>query len=142
MWSTIRSLSKPILLILVVGIPLSNLLTRNEDDILLVYFQEAGIIDESKIQSLGQDMLNLVANGTHNKILLNLENVSLMSSAMIGKLILFGKKCQASQVDLRICSINENIQEVFDLMKLDKIFKVDEDEAQAMSAFQKKGWFN
>lgn len=121
---------------------MSILLTRNEDDILLVYFQETGIIDESKIQSLGQDLLNLLSNDTHNKILLNLENVSLMSSAMIGKLILFGKKCQAAKVALRICSINENIQEVFDLMKLEKIFKVDEDETQAMAAFQKKGWFN
>ncbi len=119
---------------------MSTLLTRNEDDILLVYFQETGIIDESRIQNLGQDLINLLNSGTHNKILLNLENVSLMSSAMIGKLILFGKKCQDAKVALRICSINENIQEVFDLMKLEKIFKVDEDETQAMAAFHKKGW--
>lgn len=121
---------------------MSTLLTRSEDDILLVYFQETGIIDESRIQNLGQDLLNLLNTGNHAKILLNLENVSLMSSAMIGKLILFGKKCQSANVDLRICSINENIKEVFDLMKLEKIFKVDEDEAQAMAAFQKKGWLS
>ena len=121
---------------------MSTLLTRNEDDILLVYFQEAGIIDESRIQNLGQDLLNLLNSGTQEKILLNLESVSLMSSAMIGKLILFGKKCKTANVDLRICGINPNIQEVFDLMKLEKIFKVDPDETQAIAAFNKKSWFN
>lgn len=120
---------------------MSTLVTRNQDDVLLVYFQEKGIIDESRIQTLGQDLINLVNNGTQNKILLNLENVSLMSSAMIGKLILFGKKCNSSNVDLRICGINPNIKEVFDLMKLEKIFKVSEDEAKAVAAFNKKGWF-
>lgn len=120
---------------------MSTLITRNEDDILLVYFQEKGIIDETRIQDLGQDLINLINTGTHSKILLNLENVSLMSSAMIGKLILFGKKCKASKIGLRICNINSNIQEVFDLMKLEQIFEVDEDEAQAIAAFSKKGWF-
>ena len=120
---------------------MSTLLTRNEEDVLLVYFQDTGIIDESRIQSLGQDLINLINNGSQDKILLNLENVSLMSSAMIGKLILFGKKCKSSNVDLRICGINQNIKEVFDLMKLEKIFKVSDDEAQAITAFGKKGWF-
>ena len=120
---------------------MSTLLTRLEEDILLVYFQDIRIIDEARIQNLGQDLINLLKQGNHNKILINLENVNFMSSAMIGKLILFGKKCQASSVDLRICNINPNIKEVFDLMKLEKVFKVDEDEAKAVAAFNKKTWF-
>ena len=120
---------------------MSTLLTRIEEDILLVYFQDIRIIDEATIQNLGQDLINLIKQGNQNKILINLENVNFMSSAMIGKLILFGKKCQASNVDLRICNINPNIKEVFDLMKLEKVFKVDEDEAQAVAAFNKKTWF-
>ena len=121
---------------------MSTLLTRNEDDILLVYFQETGIIDESQIQSLGQEMINLLNTASQEKILVNLENVTLMSSAMIGKLILFGKKCKDANVDLRICGINPNIKEVFDLMQLEKIFKVNADEAQAIASFNKKSWFN
>ncbi|MEM9411210.1 MAG: STAS domain-containing protein [Planctomycetota bacterium] len=121
---------------------MATLLTRNEDDILLVYFQEAGIIDEAQIQNLGQDLINLLNTAAQEKILVNLENVTLMSSAMIGKLIFFQKKCKTANVDLRICSINPNIKEVFDLMQLDKVFKVDEDEAQAITAFNKKSWFN
>lgn len=120
---------------------MSTLLTRHDEDVLLVYFQDVRIIDEPVIQNLGQELIDLIKNGTEQKILLNLENVNFMSSAMIGKLILFGKKCAASKIDLRISNINPNIKEVFDLMKLEKVFKLDNDEAQAMAAFNKKGWF-
>jgi anti-sigma B factor antagonist len=116
-------------------------MTRHEDDILLVYFQDIRIIDEPRIQNLGQDLINLIKDGKERKVILNLDNVSFMSSAMIGKLILFGKKCSSNNVDLRICNINPNIREVFDLMKLDKVFKVDENEHDAVAAFSKKSWF-
>lgn len=119
---------------------MSTLLTRHEEDILLVYFQDVRIIDEPVIQGLGQDLLDLINNGKDQKILLNLENVNFMSSAMIGKLILFGKKCKSAKVDLRICNINPNIKEVFDLMKLEKVFQVSEDETKAVAAFGSKEW--
>jgi anti-sigma B factor antagonist len=123
------------------GYYVSTLMTRHEDDILLVYFQDIRIIDEPRIQNLGQDLINLIKDGKERKVILNLDNVSFMSSAMIGKLILFGKKCSSNNVDLRICNINPNIREVFDLMKLDRVFKVDENEHDAVAAFSKKSWF-
>ena len=120
---------------------MATLLIRSENDITLAYFQDVRIIDESRISSLGQELTELINNAENNQIILNFQNVSFMSSAMIGKLVLFGKKCKSSNVDLRICGINPNIKEVFDLMKLEKIFKVSEDEAKAVAAFNKKGWF-
>ncbi len=123
------------------GYCVSTLMTRHEDDILLVYFQDIRIIDEPRIQNLGQDLINLIKDGKEQKVILNLDNVSFMSSAMIGKLILFDKKCKLNDVDLRICNINPNIREVFDLMKLDKVFKVNDNEHDAVAAFSKKTWF-
>ncbi len=120
---------------------MSTLLTRHEEDILMVYFQDIRIIDEPLIQTLGNDLIELIRKGAEQKILLNLENVNFMSSAMIGKLILFGKKCESAKVDLRICNINPNIKEVFDLMKLEKVFQVNENEKKAVAAFSKKTWF-
>ena len=34
-----------------------------------------------------------------------------------------------------------NIMEVFKIMKLNKVFDIQTDEATAMKAFEKKGWF-
>lgn len=120
---------------------MATLLTRIQDDILIAYFQDVRIIDETRIASLGQEMMELVTSGNHDRIVLNFKNVSFMSSAMIGKLILFGKKCKATKIQLRMCDINENVQEVFDLMKLEKVFQVVGTEEKAIESFSKKSWF-
>ncbi len=120
---------------------MATLLTRTEGDILIAYFQDVRIIDETRIQSLGQELNDLVSNSDTKKIVLNFRNVSFMSSAMIGKLIQFGKKCKSIDVHLRLCNINDNVEEVFTLMKLDKVFKIDNDEEKSIAGFSKKGWF-
>ncbi len=117
------------------------MLTRTQDDVLIAYFQDVRIIDESRIANLGQELMELITNDSHDKIVLNFQNVSFMSSAMIGKLILFGKKCKSTDISLRLCNINENVREVFELMKLGKVFKVEADEEKAIASFSKKGWF-
>jgi anti-sigma B factor antagonist len=120
---------------------MATLLTRTHGDVLIAYFQDVRIIDESRIVSLGQELMELTSSGKIAKIVLNFQNVSFMSSAMIGKLIQFGKKCQSADIKLRLSNINDNVQQVFDLMKLGKVFKVDETEEKAIEAFEKKGWF-
>ncbi len=120
---------------------MATLLTRNEGDVLVAYFQDVRIIDESRITSLGQELTDIISSTDNKKVVLNFQNVSFMSSAMIGKLVLFGKKCKAAEVDLRMCNINENVDEVFTLMKLGKVFKIDKDEKTSITKFSKKGWF-
>lgn len=113
---------------------MSTLLNRTHEDIMIVYFQDVRIIDETRIQSLGNELLDLVNNGKYNKIILNFQNVSFMSSAMIGKLIQFAKRCKTADIQLRLCNINENIEEVFELMKLNLVFDIDPDEEAAIEA--------
>ena len=119
---------------------MSTLLTRTEDSVLLTYFQDVRIIDESRINSLGQELGELISNPENSKIILNFKNVSFMSSAMIGKLVLFGKKCKTANVALRMCEINENVEEVFNLMKLGKVFNIDKNEEASLKKINKKAW--
>ena len=120
---------------------MSTLLTKKQDDILIAYFQDVRIIDEPRIQSLGKELSDLINETTNNRIVLNFQNVSFMSSAMIGKLILFGKNCKNAGVELRFCNINENVEQVFQLMNLQKVFNISKDEDAAIKSFDKKGWF-
>ena len=71
---------------------MGTLLTRKDGDILVVYFQDVSIIDEARITGLGDELLELVKS-ENAKIVVNFENVSFMSSAMIGKLIHFSTSC-------------------------------------------------
>ena len=117
---------------------MSSLLTRREGDILLVYFEDVSIIDEANINELGHEFLDLLNQPDNEKIVVNLENVGFMSSAMIGKLILFAKECKAGKVRLRLCKINENLQQVFDLMNLHKVFLIDKEESVSIAQLNKK----
>lgn len=120
---------------------MSTLLTRTEAGILLIYFQDVRIIDERRITGLGQELTDLINNSDHERVILNFQNVSFMSSAMIGKLVEFENKCKAAKIALRLCNINDNVEEVFNLMRLNKVFTIDPDEESALKAFSKKSWF-
>jgi len=119
------------------GFDVATLLTRNEGDVLLAYFQDVRITDESRINGLGQELMELINSSDHEKIVLNFQNVSFMSSAMIGKLVLFGKQCKTAKIKLRMCNINDNVEEVFSLMKLGKVFDIDKTEEISLKKMSK-----
>lgn len=120
---------------------MSTIDTRIEAGILLIYLQDVRIIDERRITALGQELNELLHETESKRIVLNFQNVSFMSSAMIGKLVEFNKKCNGLGVKLRLCDISENVGEVFSLMRLDKVFQIDKDEQSSLKNFSKKSWF-
>lgn len=115
---------------------MATVLTRRDGDILVVYFQDVSIIDEARIAGLGEELLELVKS-ENEKIIVNFENVSFMSSAMIGKLIHFSTRCKEEKLELRLCNINDNVMTVFTLMNLEKVFKIDKDESDAVASLKK-----
>ncbi len=119
----------------------SSLWSQTNGEVLVVYFSDSKILDDVRIQQIGKDLTDMVAKAEHSKMLLNFQNVGFMSSAMIGKLILLSKKCKTDGVDLKVCNIVPNIMEVFKIMKLNRLFDIHDDEANAIKAFEKKGWF-
>ena len=119
---------------------MASLIKDEQDGVVIARFQGGRVIDEAQIESLGKQ-LNELLTEENKKVILNFEGLNFMSSAMIGKLIQFGKKCNNSGVALRLCEINENIEEVVDLMKLGSMFKIDKDEEVSRKKLTSKGWF-
>ncbi len=118
------------------GERVSTLLTREVDDILVVYVVDKSLVDISRIDNLVAELNNLVLDGFPKKVVINLQNVRFMSSMMFGKLIQFGKKCQAAKVNLRICGANPDLKKAFELMSLHKEFAIDDTEAQSLAALK------
>ncbi|GEM_PF-1664811 len=103
-------------------------------DVSVGYFQNTRILDEATVQTVGAELLEAAARTKDNKLVLNFRNVVLMSSAMIGKLVLLRNRCKEAGVRLAFCEITENVKEVFMLMKLDQIVDLYSDQAGALTA--------
>ncbi|MFO7906086.1 MAG: STAS domain-containing protein [Planctomycetota bacterium] len=115
--------------------------TQETDGVLVVRFQESKLLDEVKIQEIGSELLEAVSAATSKRLVLNFSGVDFMSSAMIGKLVLLNKKCKAEGVTLKLSDISDSVSEVFEIMKLNKIFDVYKTQDKAVKAFGSKGWF-
>jgi len=103
-------------------------------EVTVVNFIDKKILDEQNIQIIGEQLFELVDNQGKKKILLNFSNVEFLSSAALGKLITLNKKVQAAGGRLGMCKITKEILEVFQITRLDKLFKIYPDEQAAMQA--------
>ncbi len=122
---------------------MSSLKSKEVDGVLIVGFANGKLLDESVIQQVGSDLGALAGNAKEgDKLLLTFHGVSFMSSAMLGQLVQFLKKCKQQNAELKVCSISPEIFEVFKLTRLNKMFDVKKDEQSALDSFKKKGWFS
>ena len=117
------------------------IMTQSNGEVLVVYFEDAQILDESKIQQISEELMALVDKVPHGKLLLNFSKVKFMSSSVLGRLVHLNKKCKKDQVDLKMCNIAPDIMEVFKITRLIRVFDIHEDENAALEAFAKKKWF-
>lgn len=104
-------------------------------DITVVRFVEHRYIDGMEIEKLGEELYRLLEGGKRRKLVLDFSGVELFSSAGFGKLISLNARLKANNGTLRLCNIPPHIHDVFRICKLDRIFDVREDQADAMMAF-------
>jgi len=115
--------------------------TQQNGDVLVVGFTDSKILDSQRIEQVGKELQETVAQAADKKLLLNFRGVSFMSSAMITKLVMLNKKCKAQDVQLKFCEVSPNVMEVFKITKLNKLFDIQSDEEKAVASYGKKSWF-
>jgi anti-sigma B factor antagonist len=111
-------------------------------EVIVAYLGESRIVDQARIDEIGRSLEGLFNKCEHGKLLINFDGVKFMGSAMLGKLISLNKKCKDAKVQLKLCSIDPQIMQVFKLTKLDKVLDIQPNEDRALSSFEKKGWFS
>jgi len=104
-------------------------------EVTVVRFVDRKILDEANIQELGQELFQLVEDDNRKRLLLNFSSVEFLSSAALGKLITLDKKVKAHAGKLKLSNIRPEIYEVFAITKLNKLFDIKEDEADALASF-------
>jgi anti-sigma B factor antagonist len=104
-------------------------------DVTVVKFVDKKILDEAGIQELGAELFSLIERDNRRSIVLNFDNVDFLSSAALGKLITLDRKVKSAQGRMKMCHIRPEILEVFQITKLNKVFDIRGEEAEAISAF-------
>ena len=112
-----------------------HLLINEVGDVTVVHFRDSRITEDLSIQELGQELFQLVEAEKRNKLALNFAGVDFLSSSALGKLITLEKKMKAHNGQLKLCSIRPQIYEVFVITKLNRLFDIRKDEADALAAF-------
>jgi len=106
-----------------------------EGDVTIVKFLDRKILDETGVQELGAELFRLVEHDNRKQILLNFDNVEFLSSAALGKLITLDRKTKAARGRLKMSNIRPEILEVLQITKLNKVFDIRADQAEAVAAF-------
>jgi anti-sigma B factor antagonist len=104
-------------------------------DVTVIRFRDHKIVEDINIQELAQEMFQLIEKDRREKILLNFSSVEFLSSAALGKLITMDKKMKAGGGTLKLSNIKPEIYEVFAITKLNRLFDIKEEEADALAAF-------
>ena len=114
----------------------SRLLTRTQDDIMVVHFLDSRILDVMNINQIAQELFDIVEKKNYTKLLLNMTNVEYLSSAVLAKLIALHKRLKELKGELRVCEVRDSIMEVFRITKLDKVFDLQPTEEAALARFK------
>jgi anti-anti-sigma factor len=119
---------------------MSEVITRDKGDVLIVGFGVQTIIADAVIEKIGSELLRVV-DRAQGKILLDFRGVKHMSSSMIGKVLLLRKNCATAKITLKLCNIDSELKEVFVSTGLNKVLSIYDTESRALAAFKKKRWF-
>ncbi len=103
-----------------------------------VEFGEKHIIDEVVIRAIGNELAKLVDDSPRPRIVISFKGVEHLSSAALGTLITVTNRVKAKDGQLRLCDINPQIMQIFEITKLNRILRIEKDLAAAKASLAAK----
>jgi len=88
----------------------------------------------SNRQELKQKVLDQLEQG-HRKVLVDFGRTSYIDSSGLGVLVSLAKKMRELGGDLRLANLNDDLQTLFELTKLDTLFQISESRERALESF-------
>lgn len=85
-------------------------------------------------QELKQQVLEQLEGGDL-KFVVDFANTGYIDSSGLGVLVSLSKKIREQGGELRLSSLNDDLRTLFELTKLDTLFRIADDKAQALEGF-------
>ncbi|MEL6381806.1 MAG: STAS domain-containing protein [Cyanobacteria bacterium J06626_18] len=85
--------------------------------------EPAGIFDVTQADAFYQQVDTALQQGA-DKLLVDLSEITFVDSSGLGVLVVALKKVRASEKDMYICSVNEQVRMLFELTSMDRVFEI------------------
>ena len=108
-----------------------------EGSVVVVRFLDREIRGEAASEDLQRELAQVAASPKNDRVLLDLSNVQLLTSAALVQLIVFNKMLEATGGRLILCHVRPEVYDVFNVMKLETMFQMEDDRAAALAAFDR-----
>lgn len=117
--------------------PATQCLEINEiHGITMVHLLDDRLVERNGIEDVGQALCQLIESEGRRKLVVNFSSVKSISSAgFLGQLVVLHKKVKAHGGTLTFCCIRPEVHGVFTVTKLNRLFDIRENEADALAAF-------
>jgi anti-sigma B factor antagonist len=101
----------------------------------VVSFNDRLLFDDRTVREVSEQLNAALPNdGKPIKLVLDFSGVDLISSSLLGKLILLQRRVDGSGGKLRLCELTPTVQSVFKTSNLDRLFGIVRDRAAALEA--------
>ena len=110
---------------------------RRAGKIMVVNFSEKLIYDVSAVEAVEAKIRSLLEDGFENMVI-NFSGVDFMVTRVINVLLVALKQIRARGGEVYLAGMNANIRRVFDIMRLNVVFKIFETEEEAIAALEKQ----
>jgi anti-sigma B factor antagonist len=104
-------------------------------DVRIVEFTNNKILDEANIEDIRKTLDSMIDEVERPKLLLDFATVDHLSSAALGMLINTNNRVKGKNGQLRLANIKPQIFEVFEITKLNKLFKILPTRTEALASF-------
>ena len=112
----------------------SHVQVFNDGDCVRVEFTEKHIIDEVAIRQIGNELTKVVDGLQRPRMIVSFRGVEHLSSAALGTLLTVLNRVKARDGQLRLCDINPQILQIFEITKLNRVLRIERDVATAKAS--------
>ena len=110
-----------------------DILIRREAGFVVVEFADSRISEGSIVDAIQAALTQLLESDPQQKIVIDFQRVELMSSAMLGVLVRLYRDLAENGGRMVLCGLQPPIQKVFELTRLDQLFRIEKDLATGLS---------
>lgn len=118
--------------------PCDFLITTAYDQIVLARIERERLLDAAAIAALSEDLMKLLDRYPRISLVLDLEAVAALSSAMLGKLVALHKAVTQFKGRMVLAGVKDSIKPLFAVTKLDKVLQFAPSAQEAILLYKRK----